>query len=357
MYTEFLDRHLNRTIYYRERIDEAWDNLISDMDLWRQALVGDTGNDLALYHIEQFQQYATAAFEVLAGNDAEYEGTNDQDEEGEAETGHYPSERADFRAMVVGVFTSQWLLLREVAMQRVAGSPYRDGLQALDQKAELHYRILRDVIGKLLDQDETEPLAVWAPMVYLGESAELTVFNRRIPVMLSIPFGAVSNDETKAIISQLALTHEMFHAILAQVPQVIVEIQRRLTEQFIEHEPSRRRRLLFKMAVAWTEEIFCDLGGTALSGLAFARSARRIVAGSESSAGMTDETHPPAILRPVIHLLALDAIGTRDDSMYNEMVASLSYEIQRREPIHGARLSRQFRSVPALMFVSMFNDQ
>ncbi len=161
----------------------------------------------------------------------------------------------------------------------------------------------------------------------------------------------------------MSIPHEVAHAIFVQVPEVTQEVRDQLlakleqksrtTEQG-DAELSRQESILHRMAIDWTEEICADLWGTALAGEEFARSARWTMAGTASSAGLTDATHPPAILRPIIHLQAMEAIAGDKERFaetreyFLEAIKASGSTI----PVDSS-LKRRFRSVPALMFVQM----
>lgn len=122
-----------------------------------------------------------------------------------------------------------------------------------------------------------QPLLKVAPLVYLGDAGELTVFNRRVPLMLSIPLSALPGSAQEEF-AKMAIPHEVAHAIFAQVPEVIDEIKEKLRHDLLtgaiasgsELELSQRDSVLYHMAIDWTEEICADLVGTALAGEQFA---------------------------------------------------------------------------------------
>jgi hypothetical protein len=352
MYRDWVNVHTSRTDLYRERIDAAKESLEFDIAEWKKALEtalqadpeADDGDRLALHHVSQFSIFLERGYDALLNLP---EGITQAD----------AAEVQDFRALVVGVFTSQWLLLRDVVLQRAAGSPYRPGLRTLDKQARGHYARLYDVLkpptlntAKIDRRYRCVPLADFPPLVYLGNIAQLTVFNRRVPLMLSIPFGALPGAPASEN-TGMAIPHEVSHAVFAQVPELIEEIKRKLKEGVDGKEGlSQSQRVLYNMAIQWTEEICADLFGTALAGEANATSARWVMAGSDSMSGVTDETHPPALLRPMIHLLALTSIDGESGGMFAETRRFFEEELK-KSPMQIQLLGRQFRSVPALMFV------
>ena len=171
--------------------------------------------------------------------------------------------------------------------------------------------------------------------------------------MLSIPLSALENRPGNEN-SRMSIPHEIAHAIFAQIPELIDEIKGKLKAHIEESESSRREQVLNFFAINWTEEVCADLIGTALAGEAFARSARWIMADSDQTVGITDLSHPPALLRPMIHLQALSILEPTTEEYaqtrqeFEEAVKQSPSQLQ-----VGPTLHRRFRSVPALMFVRM----
>ena len=363
-YRSWINTDLDRSSLYEARIGAAWKSLLADINRWEiklaTSLSRNVSDRLIQHHIVQFNQFAVRGYNALINETQDTRLTEN-------------NEIVDFEALVVGVFTAQWLLLRDVASQRVAGSPYRSGLHSLDKEAQQYYAKLYYVFNQHLDRSSTsyykDRIASFAPLVYLGNITQLTIFNRRVPLMISIPFGALSHPEypdtnqiSKA--TRMALPHEIAHSIFAQIPELIEELVGKLKEEIdADASLSRSKRVIYTMAINWTEEICADLVGTALAGEAFARSARWVMAGSSSLAGVTDESHPPTILRPIIHLIALSCIQENEpDKEYEDVRIARAYlqeEIKHNHakvnllPDSPSRLERQFRSVPALMFVQL----
>jgi hypothetical protein len=176
--------------------------------------------------------------------------------------------------------------------------------------------------------------------------------------MLSIPFGALGSMDSDNI--RMAIPHEIAHALFTQVPELIEELTRKLQADLARQtDMSRHDRVLNETMIDWTEEICADLLATALAGEAYAQSSCWVMAGSDAMIGITDKTHPPAILRPMIPLIALDAMdgagaGTEFRQL-REYYHGLVKDDKSQPAISAAgnALERQFRSVPALIFVRM----
>jgi hypothetical protein len=352
LYKDWVNLHTSRTELYQKRILAAKCSLEFDIKAWKKALEAaarrdrntDESDRLTVHHVTQFGKFVENGYTALLDLPEKQKLAD-------------AAELEDFRALVVGVFTSQWLLLRDVVLQRAAGSPYRPGLRILDKQAKGFYARLYDVLKPSLDTAKIDqryrdaPLADFAPLVYLGNIAQLSVFNRRVPLMLSVPFGALP-DAPASKDTGMAIPHEVSHTVFAQVPELIEEIKGKLKQQLDNKQGlSRSKRVLYNMAIQWTEEICADLFGTALAGEANATSARWVMAGSDSMSGVTDETHPPALLRPMIHLLALTSIGgVSGGAKFAE--TRRFFEAELKDKAASIQLfGRQFRSVPALMYV------
>ena len=194
-----------RMLRYRSRIEAALEGLQKDMGLWAEAIPADGSTRALRHHIEQFRMFASRAYMLLVGEEmrppsggppAEYQPMSPEQ-----------TDREDFREMVAGVLTGQWLLLRNAIVQRVEGSPYRgkdknSGIQALDADARRYYLCLYKVLNARLEKNSkllnwryrSHPLVRFAPLVHLGTGIQLAVFNRRTPLIISVPVGASAGD-------------------------------------------------------------------------------------------------------------------------------------------------------------------
>lgn len=357
---------------YEGRIDSAKGSLMNDINLWLSPKVwkstSDTA-DLIRHHVEQFSafsQNALAIFDKQVGSSAN------------------AWERADFRALVIGMLTTRWLLLRETASQRILGSPYRDQLSNLDELTAGYYFRVRHSLMNVAGETLANQMLPFAPRVCLGRLAEITVFNRNVPLILSVPIGAVFDDENNPDLknpSRLAIAHEIGHAFLLQFPELIDEVKQQLQNVWVTPETGkepRRTRTLRQMMLNWCEETLADMIGTALAGTDFADSAFIVMATSEAVAGLTDGMHPPAPVRPFSHITMLQYIasggsGVLPASDVSEKVESLRVvaekslddaqamslptaigQIQSRaSSVFDMQMSRQFKSLSVLAFVTL----
>lgn len=357
-----------RLLRYRSRIDAALAGLQKDMDLWAGVFAADDSARVLRHHLEQFRTFVQHAYFLLIGENLQP--LPDRDAAALrppeiAPASAAQAEKEDFREMVVGVLTAQWLLLRNVIVQRVQGSPYlgvdaNSGLQALDADARTYYRCLYDVLNTKLERNSSllnwryrkQPLVKFAPLVHLGNSIQLAVFNRRTPLVISVPVGALP-EMPSSDLTRMAIPHEVAHAVFVQVPELIEELGSKVRAKLDTTNRSRQSMVLYDMVLNWTEEICADLVGTALAGEQFADSARWIMASSDASLNVSNSTHPPAILRPVIHLLALARIEQKVETVrFDALREGLRTEIGASNT-ESSVLARQFKSVPALMFVKL----
>lgn len=357
---------------YNERIKAAKASLLNDVELWLSTELGSTKADrssMIRHHVKEFSLFIHGAlknFEEQIGLDA-----NDW-------------ERADFRALVVGMLTTRWILLRETASQRVVGSPYCDKLNELDELTAGYYFCIRQVIKKLAGEEVVKQMLPFAPRICLGRLAEITIFNRNVPLILSVPLGAIFDEKNTSHLknpNRLAIAHEIGHAFLLQFPELIEQVKEQLQTQWVQskgQEAPRRMITLRKMMLNWCEEILADMIGTAVAGPDFAESAFIVMATSEAIAGMTDGAHPPAPVRPFTHITVLDYIahvGTDvpEASALDEKARSLRVVVEkgltdaqtmnlpvtvdqiknRATNVFEAQLSRQFKSLSALAFVTL----
>lgn len=359
LYKDWIQNYNNSNREYRERLDAARKHLEKDIHRWREA---KSDNQRVRHHIEQFEEFTSRALEALLEN-RERHAADD------------PTEALDFRAVVIGVFTAQWLLLRNVAQQHIVGSPYREGIAKLDDIVKQYYaRLYNTLTPRLKPEQPSRPysetrLLTFTPLVYLGNAGELTVFNRRVPLMISVPIaalpatdGAEGVHEDEVELAQMSIPHETAHAIFAQIPELIDEIRDKLENDLqtgeiksqTGAELTARETIVYRIALEWVEEICADLFGTALAGETFVRSARWALFSSEETVGITDRTHPPAIIRPLVHLMALSTIapdGKRFDTTRQRLEDEL--KIASDQGSGNLSLNRRFRSVPALLFVRL----
>lgn len=325
--------------FYRDRLDTAWRSLRKDIvERWRNI---DFGEDKVIaHHIQEFEKFSKSAYERLKSSP--------------------PStlESEDFRAIVIGVLTAYWNLLRQVATQRLENSPYREDLKELDQLSIRDYHRLRTV----LPQQLKGKVSTCAPIIHLGDISMLTIYNQQ-PLVLSTPINAIDRDDPNAERSRASISHEIAHAILIQVPEILDELNSHLSS--IGENLSGLRKVLNNMIVGWLEEILADMIGTTLARDIFVVSAIWITATSETNVGLADDKHPPTVIRPFIHLKVLEHLEQLDlykspareeqiaqlKDSYNKKLENLSEQFM--EQTVGNRLERQFKSIPALTFITL----
>ncbi len=341
----------NLSEQYKDRLDVAWESLGTDVQRWLKAVPDKT---TIAHHIREFDKFRVNAFNALVPLGQARVGT--QSSTKIQEIGARTLDAEDFRALVIGVLTAHWSLLRQVASQRIQGSPYCDELAKLDELAVRYYHRVRNALPEAVRQN----VKASAPLVHLGDMGMITVFNQNVPLVLSVPYNAIDGDEG-AKKSQLAIPHEIGHAVLLQLPEVLEEIRERLTSD--ERKLTKRQQVLSSMIAGWIAEIWADMAGTALAGSDFASSAIWITATSENNVGMADGRHPPTVVRPFIHLKILEYLDSQEKSMkrapqIDEIKTIRAESTQDLRELFiaqtvGPRLSRQFRSIPALTFMTL----
>lgn len=383
------------TARYSERIDSAAETLLADIALWsapemQESLAANDPNGMMLHHIQQFQYFAVSALELF-------------DEQSRYST--YSSEQADFRALVVGMLSTRWSLLRQATIQRVGGSPYGKRICELDKKASTYYFRLRNALGNMAGAEKAKSMRPFAPRVFLGRVANITIYNRTVPLVLGVPVGAAfqpMGQDDHINPSELAMAHEIGHAFLLQLPGVLTDVQRQLEDQWnislAAQSQLHRSQALRRMMVGWCEEVLADMIGTALAGPEFVESALSVMATPEGEIGLTDGVHPPAPVRPFIHIKVLEhlvdttprassdgswgspenrpdlvpqsaALPAKTSELRAEaekyVGGSRPLELQARadrvrtqsESIFDPHLGRQLRSLPTLAFVTLSDVQ
>jgi hypothetical protein len=389
---------------YRHRLDVAWKSLCEDIERWREAVT----DKVISHHIRQYQLYSQtvfAAFEeqikesaLALAEDPAHTGGDAGAQDKSADTANrkivHPIEGdtlddTEFRALVIGLLSSRWALLRQVALQRTPGSPYlgKSNLPELDRLARDYYHRVRDVLPERLKSgdgrheylttntpttldgiNKTGGIAPFAPIVYLGSLAALTVFNRQVPLVLTLPMNAIDQKADPEKLSRLAIPHEIGHAILVQVPELREELQAKLLtvleQDDADNGSTGRTRVLHRLLVSWLDEILADMLGCALADEAFFFSAIWILASAEEHLGLSDDEHPPALVRFFTHHMTLSFLNERHPEAAREAAIQELYEktpsgeeLRDRflAKIVGNRLVRQFKSLPAVTFLTLFD--
>jgi hypothetical protein len=316
-----------RRILYENRIEIAWEGLLADVERWQDSL--PEGMTIR-HHLGQFGIFCEQAHDCLlkAYQDGGWK---------------HIGKQLTFRSLVIGVLTSQWMLLRQVVSQRLTNSPYRKDLETFDQRTADYYHLLRQALPK----DTREQLSPSPPLIYLGRLAELTLFSPKAPAVLSVPFGALDDDR-----SANAIPHEVGHAVFEQLSSFLPELKRQVLNFLADPQPNRQQAALQEIVIDWLGEIVADLVGTALAGPAFAKSALWIAASSEDMVDVADKEHPVALIRPYVHLEALKYLAKNPDFKKDHAAEIEDFEDDVAK-IVGTRLNRRFESIPALTVTSL----
>lgn len=318
-----------RELVYKDRIDSAWRSLLDDIDGWHNSLANA---DTAIrHHVRQFKVFSEKAHDCLMeaydrGGWRAFDG------------------RITFRSLVVGTLTAQWMSLRLVAHQRLAGSPYQQFLDDCDRDAAEYFQRLRLTFG----EEVRSQLSSSPPLVYLGRLAELVFFTRNGPPVLTLPIGAPYDP-----LSRLALAHEVGHGVFDQLTGFLPELERRVWDHLQLAQPNRQQLVLYGMIMGWLNEIVADLVGTALVGPSFAESAVRLTVSPEATVGIADDEHAVPLVRPQIHLEALDYLSDQVSGYEETYGAEITAFKDHFEAVVGVRFSRRLESIGALTVVTL----
>jgi hypothetical protein len=373
---------------YVERLQIAWNSLQADIDRWINTVARTARQKAIRHHIKQYKQFSISAYEAFQHQIEQSNATPANEVELTKTT---PSaspywsandlDAAEFRAIVIGMLSARWSLLRQIALQRSRNSPYLKGLAALDQLAEHYYHRVRAALPQPLQDELDEVGATFAPIIYLGHLASLAIYNQRVPLVIAVPFHAIDEpsslsnsssvnrfaynaDLNLSNLSRLSIPHEIGHAILVQAPSILAELQDKLPQVLKERSKAScaRQRVLHAMIMNWLEEILADLIGCALGGDQVALSAMLIMGTLESRVGYTDANHPPGLIRPFIHLQVLEYLQSVRQSAPRaaniekiRSEAASTHELRNRysAQIVGNQLARHFKTVPTLMFLTL----
>lgn len=332
-----------REALFTQRLNAALDGLQDDVDRWRESLPAGTA---IVHHISQFGALVDKAYTCLI---QAYQTLN---------AGRSDDQERLFESLVIGALTSQWMALQQAASQRLASSPYAAALAQFDKEATRDYERLRQA----LTESARAHVSQSPPLVYLGRVAQLTLFHNA-PSLLSVPFGAMAKVEKSRRFQDdrvaLAIPHEVSHAVLESVPDWQCELRRKVVDALARQESTGgqvvnpQHLALWHMMMDWLSEIVADMAGTALSGVAFAQSGLWITVSSDDTVGVTDRTHPVALLRPYIHLATLKHLAQHVTTFGEAHAAEISGFENNLQTVVGERLKRRFESTPKLMVVSL----
>ncbi|NWG75375.1 MAG: hypothetical protein HXY24_12320 [Rubrivivax sp.] len=309
----------SRVETYDNRVEVAWLSLQADIRRWYEALPDDAA--AMKHHLAQFQNFSQQAHAFLM---ADYDAGGWQSKDN----------RLSFRALVVGVLTSQWQLLRQVVSQRLSGSPYQKDLLRLDRQTADDYTRLCQALPENIRQH----LSVSPPLIYLGRLAGLTLFSEQAPAVLSMPFGVLTDERVGQ-----AIFHEIGHAVFDPLVGFQAELQQLVRPGL--GKPSGKEKALQGVIGQWLSEIIADMVGTALAGLPFAESAVWLTASSEELIDRADQEHPPGLLRPLIHLVVLEYLAENSESFRQRypVEAIVSFKKNYIEKVVGSLVNRRFQ--------------
>jgi len=279
----------SRPKIFVKRVDAESESLLFDIAQLRNLL---SPGSAIQHHVEQFEVLATR---ILVD---EIDSLYDSD--------RWPDlDRSTFKSVIVSLLASNWVVLRQVALQRAPGNPYLNVLQSLDDKSEEDYERLRQALE---DVSGLKNISNSPPLVYLGPIARLFVFDEKGPCVISTPFGVVNQQNALAqTLSTQTIPHEVAHAIFEEIPDLLDELKLRISidNRPSAIEPTKKQRAIDSVIFNWLNEIIADMAGTALEGEAFARSAAIIMTVPEKIIARADQTHPAPLLRPYIHAQVL----------------------------------------------------
>lgn len=316
---------LDRDALLNLRIMSEHRGLFKDIDLWKKSMPEGT---VIRHHIYQFELLCRLMLEQLK------------------ETTSYRPERwsnmdaSTFRSLIVSVLGGKWHLLRQVAEQHSARSPYLKTLEDLDQFADGCYQRLYAVLKNTCHVDK---LSKSSPLVYLGPIARLFLFDEQAPCLISTPFGAANDeDENGRTLCRETIPHEVGHAIFEQLPSLLDELRFK-TETGLKQPKSKKKGLIRSVILNWLEEMIADMAGTALDGKRFAESALQLNIMPDQVVGITDGHHPIPLLRSFVHGWVLKQLAPDSAADFD----------QHLDLITADHIDRPFESLPAVITVTM----
>jgi hypothetical protein len=261
------------------------------------------------HHIEQFSRLSTQGRNWLVD---EYDRTISP---------ATPEDREIFIAFLNGTLSSQWAILRQLALQRLEGSPYKNALESLDDRASACHFCLQDALAEPIKN----AISNSPPMINLGFTANITMFSDNAPSVIGLPFGAVQEmmiapgektaqgplPENKHIIVQ-GIAHEVSHSVFNSIPHFFCELKTKLNQRIAAMESDKvstaKQILIWRHMMPWLNEMVADLSGTAFGSFEYATSARLVFASPFDDKDAPDPDHPITILRPWIHFWLLERL-------------------------------------------------
>ncbi len=293
----------------RER-SESLGSLMDEMiDSYR---VGEFDNALALTRLTRdLRAFAGQHFTVFYAGFRPDERFNGKSELAESDS-FPPAYAFDF---ICDQVSNDLEVIQRAAEQRQDKTPHgtvTNALRRADSFAGLALQLALD--RKLIPDREKAGTIIPPPLItYLQKSASTRVIPYSSIGLIGIPLTTVGVPA-----DLLAIPHEVGHYVYWQgclppaTNEDITYIHDAITEEVLQalRSVEIENKSLLSSLYHWREEIFADVYGTLVAGPAFAESAQRRALTS-SRAGFThnDDHHPPAIIRPYIHLRVLERQG------------------------------------------------
>jgi hypothetical protein len=277
-----------------------WEGLVSDMERWQDQMPEDTA---IRHHIGEFRTFFEGAREPLFDADPGGGGCE------------APDDPPRFKTRVVGALASQWMLLHQVASQRLGDSPYQEDLGHFDRQAGSEYRRLSHAFGVQTREHLSESL----PLVYIGSLKSFSFWRLNGPAMLALSLSAPYDEASARLLSS-----GVSHAVLEQLPGLVAELRLSVHRELGLDEPDRQTRILNELVLRWLHQILIDLCATALGKLDFAESTLWPGAFVDDMASIADAKQLPFCFRPYVHLQALkylkvDGIGQFEEQVREEV--------------------------------------
>ena len=199
-----------------------------------------------------------------------------------------------------------------------------------------------------MPEEARKRVTVSSPLVYLGSIAEVTLFSRDAPSVLSVPFGALDDKHPfSREISRDTIPHEVAHAVFNQLSDFIPELELKYLSSA--RTDDQQLQVLHGVIREWLNEMVADMAGTALAGPDFARSAIRIMALPDEAVGIADARHPAPFIRPYIHVATLEHLKV-ELKVEEAKVRPLKDEL---DQVCGDRMKARFESCPDLTVVTL----
>jgi hypothetical protein len=294
-----------------KQLDSYWRSLLEDIERWRD---NESLEPAIQHHIGQFRGFCEQAYNCLieAYPQGDCEPADD-----------WPK----FRVRTIGGLTSLWMLLREMASQRLPDSPYLDIAKALDDRAADRYRQL----ARAFPPEVGERLSKSLPLVYIGHIHPFNFFRQNGPALLSVPFSAPYDPEAQRLVSSA-----VSRAVLEQLPDLLPELGQRfyylLQDSRASPEPDRQTEILYEVIAGWLHGIVMDSLAAALGGPAYAESTLWPAAFVDDVSSIGDSTQIPFYLRPYVHLAAFKHLSGNNPSYakeYAEQIAAFEENVER----------------------------